>query len=248
MLLTFSTSHGRRAPRRAATLVAIPLLAVLLAGLAGCGTAEARRTPNAAGGTTSPLATATTEPPVTTSTLPRPLGPGPATVSIVADSVILGAVPELQTRLQGWQVTVDAKVSRSIFAGISILQAQRPPRPRVVVIELCTNWSQPDFDQQIDRAMATLGGVDRVIWVTCTPWNPYINAADAAIGAASVRYHNVVVADWAVRSATPGYTYADHIHLRPAGALAMADLIAADVGPPPTTPPPTGSPASTSPP
>ncbi len=102
-------------------------------------------------------------------------------------------------------------------------------------MHLCTNWGSTDFGHQIDRTMATLTGVERVVWVTCNAWNPSVLDADAAIGAASVRYPNVVVADWAPMSTTPGFTYNDHLHLRTAGAQALADLIGTVVGPAPTS-------------
>ena len=65
-------------------------------------------------------------------------------------------------------------------------------------------------------------------------------SADAAIGVASVQYRpRVVVADWAAISATPGYTYTDGLHLKTAGAEAMARLIAPLVGPAPGAAPST---------
>jgi hypothetical protein len=82
-----------------------------------------------------------------------------------------------------------------------------------------------------------------VIWVTCTPWNGGVISADAAIGAASVQYRpRVVVADWAAISATPGYTYNDGLHLRTAGAEAMAQLLAPLIGPAPGVTTSTSSP------
>jgi hypothetical protein len=85
--------------------------------------------------------------------------------------------------------------------------------------------------------MALLPSTQRVIWVTCTEWNPGVTSANAAIGVASVQYKpRVVVADWAAVSATPGYTYTDHLHLKTAGAVGMAQLIAPLVGRPPTLP------------
>jgi hypothetical protein len=168
---------------------------------------------------------------------------------VLSDSVILGAQAQIQAALPGWQVTFDSKVSRSIYTGISILAHRSGAPPRVVVIHLCTNWSQTTFGHEIDAAMATLTGVDRVIWVTCTPWNPGVISADAAIGVASVQYRpRLAVADWASISATPGYTYSDGLHLKTAGAEAMARLIAPLVGPAPvgaTTTVPSSSPATT---
>jgi hypothetical protein len=248
------------APRgrcRAALTVAVVVVLALAA--AACGTSER---PAAAGSKPSPGATSThTAHPATTfpshgttSTLPAKLATGANTIYVLSDSVILGAQPQIQAALPGWQVTFDSKVSRSIYSGISILQHLTGPPPRVVIIHLCTNWSQPTFGHEIDEAMAALPTVQRVIWVTCTPWNPGVSSADAAIGVASVQYRpRVVVADWAAISATPGYTYDDHLHLKAAGAEAMAALLAPLVGPAPVAPgstptvTSTGSTASTTP-
>ncbi len=215
------------------------LLVALVVATASCSGADHRAS---AGGLTGhepthPARTTTTSPQGTTSTVPPALGAGPATVYVLSDSVILGAQPQIQAALPGWQVTFDSKVSRSIYTGISILAHRSGPPPRVVVIHLCTNWSQSTFAHEIDAAMASLTAVDRVIWVTCTPWNPGVISADAAIGVASVQYRpRVAVADWASISATPGYTYSDGLHLRTAGAEAMASLLAPLVGPAPVVP------------
>jgi hypothetical protein len=236
--LGISAVARRRFPRPvSAGLSAALVVLMLVAG--GCGGADHQA---AAGGVaghagTHPARTTTTTAPPrgTTSTVPAALAVGPATVYVLSDSVILGAQAQIQAALPGWQVTFDSKVSRSIYAGLSILSHLTGPPPRVVVIHLCTNWSQMTFGHEIDAAMASLAGVDRVIWVTCTPWNPGVISADAAIGVASVQYRpRVVVADWAAVSATPGYTYADGLHLKTAGAEAMAKLIAPLVGPAPT--------------
>jgi hypothetical protein len=200
--------------------------------LIGAACASAASHPRSAGPSAAvkPKAVSTTS---TGSTLPPPLTPGANTLLVLGDSVILGAQTQIQTSLVGWDLTFDAKVSRSIYAGVSILQTRTGPPPRVVVVHLCTNWGATDFGHQIDRVMATLTGVERVVWVTCTPWTPRVLDADAAIGAASVRYHNVVIADWEPISLTAGYTYADHLHLRTPGAQAMADLLARVIGPSP---------------
>ena len=225
-------------------------LLLLAASASACATTDGR----AAAHPRDPAAPTSTRPTVTTfpshgttSTLPAGLGVGPATVYVLSDSVILGAQPQIQAALPGWQVTFDSKVSRSIFAGISILHARPGPPPRVVVIHLCTNWSAKTFGTEIDQAMAAMTGVERVIWVTCTPWNPGVMSADAAIGVASVQYRpRVVVADWAAISATPGYTYDDGLHLKTAGAEAMARLIAPLVGPAPGAAPSTTTSATAS--
>jgi hypothetical protein len=218
---------------RATTRLAIVLLVLLVA---ACGTSAGSPTGSSA---LPPAATtaAPKPPPTTTTTLfPRRLPAGANTVLVLGDSVILGAQPQITADLAGWQLSFDAKVSRSIYAGLSILRGLQGNIPRVVVVHLCTNWGQPDFTPQIDRTMALLQGASRVVWVTCTPWIPAVAAADQAILSAAGRYPNVVVADWAAYSATPGYTYADRLHLRTPGAVAMAALVAVKVGAPPPVP------------
>ena len=203
------------------------LLSVLLVAMvaAACGSESGRG--GAVGGAPVLAPTTTIDP------RDEPLGPGPATVWVVGDSVILGAKAQVPAALPGWKVTFDAKESRRIQAGISLLKARTGRAPRVVVIHLCTNWAEPDYAGQIDKAMAALDGVDRVVWVTCEPWRKEVAAADADIEAAADRYPNLVVADWAAVAETPGYAYRDHLHLKTPGAVALAALVATKIGPAP---------------
>lgn len=206
--------------------LAAGLIAIVVA--ASCGSEPARRPAAGAEPTLAPTTNTTVDPRT------QPLGPGPATVWVVGDSVILGAKAQVPAALPGWKVTFDAKESRRIQAGISILKARTGPPPRVAVIHLCTNWGEPNYAGQIDKAMAALAGVDRVVWVTCQPWRPEVAAADADITAAADRYPNLVVADWAALGDQPVYVYRDHLHLKTPGAVALAALVASKVGPAPT--------------
>jgi len=194
-------------------------------------------------GTTTTSSTTTTT--VTTTdtapgTVPSPRSAAPPAarwadrVLIVGDSVLLGARSALPAALPGWRVTLDAAESRNISAFTGVLASAGGPAPfRVVVVHLCTNYSKGGgFSRSLDRAMAALAGVPRVVWVTCTEWSAGPPEANAAIRAAPERYGNVVVADWAVISGTAGFTWADGIHLRPEGQRAASALVASATGPP----------------
>lgn len=110
---------------------------------------------------------------------------------------------------------------------------------RVIVINLCTNYQAGGgFAKYIDGFMDYLKGADRVVWMTCAEWSPGQVESNAAIKDAAARYPNIVVADWAAFSPTPGYTYEDNIHLREPGQIEMAKLVAATAGPAPTPLPP----------
>ncbi len=147
--------------------------------------------------------------------------------------MILGAQAQVPAVLAGWQVAFDAVESRRIDQGTDIVQQKGGVVGRVLVVHLCTNWGGGDYAAAAGRLLGSLQGVERVVWVTCTPWLPAVGDADAVIRALPQSHPNVVVADWAAISGTPGYTYADGLHLKSDGALALAVIVAAAIGPPP---------------
>jgi hypothetical protein len=222
------------------------LLIGLLLAAPGCGrgrTAEASRRPELPVSATALITTSTTTASTSTTTAPPTTAPPPTTTAspprparalIIADSVLLAARAALPASLPGWTVTVDATENRRMGAFTGTLAARGGPSPyRVVAIHLCTNYARGEgFGRALDRAMAALASVPRVVWVTCVEWSEGPPEANQIIRAAANRYGNVAVADWAVISGTPGYTYDDGIHLRPAGQRAAAALVAAAVGPP----------------
>jgi len=161
------------------------------------------------------------------------LPPGSNTVYVLGDSVTLGAATQMPTALAAWNVTFDAKESRRIDQGTEIVTAKGGAMGRALVVHLCTNWGSGDYHASATALLSQLKGVDRIVWVTCTPWTGNVGDADAVIRALPAEYPNPIVADWAAISATPGYTYSDGLHLQTPGAEALAQLIAATVGPAP---------------
>ncbi len=197
---------------------------------AGSASARALSGPTSAlgsGGTSSltapPSTPTTTVPPTTTTTT---LGPIPGPVTAVGDSIMLDIQPELSVVLPG--VTVDGLVSRQFDAGVGVVQADRSAGTlgRVLVVELGTNG--PVSASAIDAMMQAASGVSRVVFVNvCVPrdWT----APDNAVLAAAVgRYPGMaVLADWnALATPHPEWFTADQVHLNPAGAAALATLIA----------------------
>jgi hypothetical protein len=223
------------------------LLVALALGACGRDLPDATSESTAGLAATAPVATTaapttTTEAPTTTTTAPPPpppavpgsqLPPGPNTLYVLGDSVILGAQATVPAALAGWDVTFDAKESRRIDQGTGIVQARGGAMGRVLVVHLCTNWGGGDYRAAAEGLLASLSGVDRVVWVTCTPWLPAVGDADEVIRSLPAQHPDVVVADWAAASGAPGYTYSDGLHLRPEGAAALAQLVASTVGPPP---------------
>jgi hypothetical protein len=161
-------------------------------------------------------------------------GAGNNKVFVLGDSVLLAAETMLPTQLPGWDVTVDAKVSRRIDAGITELQSRRSEVGAVVVVHLCTNYAKGEgFAGKLDTLMGMLDGVKRVVLVTCVEWSDGQPEANAVIAAAPQKWSNVRVADWAKVARTSGYTGSDGIHLLPPGVAAISKLIADQIGPAP---------------
>jgi hypothetical protein len=182
--------------------------------------------------TVAPTSTTTTVPATTTTTTatttPGVAAPAPVAgqVTAVGDSIMIDIQPYLQADVPG--VQVDGLVSRQFESGIAVVQADRASGTlgKVLVVELGTNGTVTPAD--VDAMMQAAAGVSRVVFVNlCVPrsWE----APDNAVLAAGVaRYPGIaVLADWnAEASPHPEWFTEDQVHLNPAGAAAMAALIA----------------------
>jgi len=212
-------------------------LVVVLVGLTGLGLSQDRTTsraplagpatlPSSPSVTAAPVTTTTTAPPpptTTTSTLPAPVA-GPVTA--VGDSIMLDVQPELTVDVPG--VQVDGLVSRQFEAGIAVVQADRAAGTlgRVLVVELGTNGAVTPSD--VDAMVAAAAGVSRIVFVNvCVP-RPWAAPDNAVLAAGVARHADVaVLADWnALATPHPEWFTADQVHLDPAGAAALAALIA----------------------
>ena len=145
----------------------------------------------------------------------------------MGDSVLLGAAEEIPAALPGWNVIVDAKVSRFLNQGIEVLQARRAEigAGGVVVIQQGNNYlgSEPQFREEIDQTMAVLAGVPKVVWITVSEFTQSRVDVNREILAAAERYPNIVLADWnGIWLANRVFTSHDGLHLKPAGQAAFA--------------------------
>jgi hypothetical protein len=212
----------------------------------------------------SPHATRTTESPSAASVVPTTtttvFGHGvalepswPMTVTLVTDSVTLGAVPALRAALRGWRVQVLGKPALMISEAVPLYL---PPAHRVgsvVVVGLGYNsvW-QPyrlnfrawagQFDREADSLVSQLRlrGAKKIVWVTLREPSPDVVTVDGKyqyehyawffpyvnerLRALVHRQPTIALADWAAVSDRPGLTY-DLIHLNSDGARLMAQVI-----------------------
>ena len=229
--------HARPEPPRRVRPLVIGLIALVVIGIGVAFVVVRSGGDDTARSASAAPTTTTTAAPTTTTTwrdvAGTQLSPGASTIYVLGDSVMLGTKAQMPVALDGWNLTFDSKESRRIDQGTDIVIEHKGAMGRVLVVHLCTNWGSGDYGAAADRLMAELHGVQRVVWVTCTPWTGQVGEADAAIRALPERYPNVLVADWAAISKTPGYTYDDTLHLRTEGAVALAALVRSVVGPAP---------------
>jgi hypothetical protein len=203
-------------------LVALLLVLLVLAIVHRSGPSRAA-TPVAASSSTG-SSSSTSSPSVTsTSTVSSPLA-GP--VSAVGDSIMLDIEPYLQTDLPG--VRVDGLVSRQFETGVSVVQAERAAGTlgQVLVVELGTNGTITATD--FDAMMQAASGVSRVVFVNVDVPRSWEAPDNAVLAAGVARYPGTaVLADWyTLSSGHPEWFTADQVHLQPAGAQALANLVA----------------------
>jgi hypothetical protein len=149
-------------------------------------------------------------------------------ISVLGDSVLLGAADDIVSVLSGNDVSVDAHESLSLLGALSTLDAARPGIGDVVVLDLGYNDGTDlgAWRDRIDRAMAILNGVPKVIWLSQAEFAGGRAEMNAELRDAALRYPNLEVVDWnAVVAAHPDFVYGDGIHLTAAGRAGMAGVV-----------------------
>ena len=174
----------------------------------------------------------------------------PPRLLVLGDSVILGTYDNIPNDLPGWQVTMDAAVSRSTAAGLDALTTHGTAFD-AVVIELGTNdgGTPAVFQPRVAALMDALAPVPHVYWLTIHEARPYYATTNAIIRAEAAARPNVTVADWNA-AILPTDVGDDGLHLTPSGSAHMAAFVAGVVNAglvadtttvpptePPTTPP-----------
>ncbi len=151
---------------------------------------------------------------------------------VIGDSVLLGAHDAIVAQLSGWSVTVWAQEGLSTLGAASIVTASRAVIGDVVVVALGNNdvGNPATFGQRIDGVMTAIGPVARVIWVNLREFASWVPAMNQQLVLATARWPNLRIADWdSVATPNPALVYPDGLHLTPAGATAMAQLIGQEI-------------------
>jgi hypothetical protein len=157
---------------------------------------------------------------------PNTPAPVSGSVSAVGDSILLDIQPYLQTEVPA--AHIDGLVSRQFETGIAVVQAERAAGTlgTVLVVELGTNGSVTASD--FDAMMQAASGAKRVVFVNINVPRSWMAPDNAVLAAGVARYPGVAeLADWnALSTGHPEWFTPDQVHLQPAGAQALANLVA----------------------
>jgi hypothetical protein len=198
--------------------------------------ARKAKTPSAPAASPAPAAasspTATVSP---TASAPAPASPAPAPspallplpdghdVTAIGDSVMLGAVTDLDNALPG--ATVNAVEGRQASSAFTLIDGlvNSGHLGADVVLHIGTNGT---IDPQALDSVLTLMGSRRVTLLNLHVPRPWQDLNNATLAAAARAHPNVRLLDWnTAASAHPEWLWDDGIHLRPSGAAAYRDLI-----------------------
>ena len=157
------------------------------------------------------------------------------TVVLIGDSVMAAMNPHYTDAARkvigagGWNVVIDAVVSRTTAQGAVVAQARRSQANTVVVMLGHNDGGTPSvFKVRAQLVLRALAKVPRVYWLTMR--EPRYSGANKELRDLRARFPNLRLVDWA-HSIRSGWTGKDGLHLSGAGATGMARLILASIGP-----------------
>lgn len=152
-------------------------------------------------------------------------------ITAIGDSVMVEVGPELKKLFPG--IVVDGKIGRQMYQAPQTIKKlkEQGVLGNTVIIELGANGA---FTQQQFADILEVLGSDRQIVIINTrvpkPWESVVNQL---LAQAAADAPNIKLVDW--YSASSGhneYFYADGVHLKEAGVVAYAALVAGALNPP----------------
>lgn len=160
---------------------------------------------------------------------PSPSNAPPPRITLVGDSVLLGAGPYLQRRLPG--ASVEAKVGRQGGEGLKLVQSLRDQAQLgdTTVIHLGTNGYLSE--KQFRALLEQLADRQTVVVVNVYGARRWTRPNNELMARVSPQFQNVRLVDWhAIGQANPDYFVQDGIHLSGIGIHAYYSQIRMALG------------------
>jgi hypothetical protein len=154
------------------------------------------------------------------------VAPGP--VVYVGDSLGVGTLPALVTRMPAVSFEGDARVGRNSAEGLGVLRARLRLRHRVVIFDLGTNDPAPGvLERNLRAARRTAGDRLMVVFTINKPGAAPFNRVIRRFAAGA---DTVELLDWRALAARERLLGPDGIHAAPAGYRRRAALVAGWLG------------------
>jgi hypothetical protein len=187
-------------------------------------------------------------------TLPGGNEPPPGGMTVITDSVVLGAERYFDDEFVGWEMEIRGKPAVMLhqIEDVYFSYGERTEPTVVLAIGYNSIW-RPDrenfdlyaakFDREAEAVLELVRakGAREIVWVTLREPSPeaiitpqqidqngrfgfYLPYVNERLELLAARYEDLVLTDWAEVASTPGWTY-DLIHLNRAGAQLMVESI-----------------------
>ncbi|MFN8020540.1 MAG: hypothetical protein U0Q03_03330 [Acidimicrobiales bacterium] len=138
----------------------------------------------------------------------------------------------------GWQVEIEAEVSRPIDFGVDVMAARGDDDWDAGLVFLGTNYGKDEnhYLKQLNKIILAFGDVP-IVLVTVTEFRDEMREVNHVIDAISEVYPNISIVDWRqVTADRPDLLNVDGIHPTPEGREVLAGVVAMHLGEAPTTP------------
>ena len=138
----------------------------------------------------------------------------------------------------GWQVEIEAEVSRAIGFGVDVMRERGDVGWDVGLVFLGTNYGNDDNDylRQLNRVVGEFGDIP-VVLVTVSEYRDEVREVNRVIEAITEVYDNLSIVDWRKITATfPELLNDDGIHPTTRGREVLAGSVALHLGPAPVGP------------
>jgi hypothetical protein len=138
----------------------------------------------------------------------------------------------------GWQVAIEAEVSRGIDFGVDVVRARGDDGWDAALVFLGTNYGNDEnaYLRDLNRIVTELGDIP-IVLVTVSEYRDEVREVNTTITAMTDVYDNLSIVDWrAITAAYPDVLNEDGIHPTPAGREVLAEAVATHLGVAPTSP------------
>ncbi|MDD6796040.1 MAG: hypothetical protein PUE01_11630 [Clostridiaceae bacterium] len=149
-----------------------------------------------------------------------------STITIIGDSVMLGAAPSVKEKIPG--CIIDAKKSRQAKECVGILKQLDKENKLGDTVVIALGVNGPFDKEEGQKILDYLGKRRKVYWVTAygrgVKWQ---NSVNSTIEELAQENNNLRVIDWnSVGDSHKSWFYSDGIHLNGEGQVGYADFIA----------------------